>query len=250
MDAVTRKINEGGTSRASLARAEVILTEGERLSREGQYIAAGEKLREAEDYLAKAEKGIAPLLARYGDEKQVQKWRRWAKEIIEESREKGTYAILVIKEGKKLLFYKKGEIFKTYPVALGRNGWSDKHRAQDQATPEGKYRISGKNPKSRFHLALLINYPNEEDRKKFNRAKEKGLLPQGARIGGLIEIHGGGTQGITYGCVALENRQMEELYSLVEVGTPVAIVGALDTLNSLSSISGALGQGRSPKEAN
>jgi hypothetical protein len=247
MDAATRKVNASGPSRGFLTRAEVLLNEAQGLANTAQYLAAEERLKAAEGYLAESEKVITPIVARYRDEKQIHKWRKWAKEAIEESREKGIYSILVIKEKERLLLYKNGGIFKTYPIAFGRNGWSDKFQAQDHATPEGMYRIAGKNPRSRFHLALLINYPDEEDRREFRRAKERGLLPKGAKIGGLIEIHGGGTKGITYGCVALDDRQMEELYPLVEVGTPVAIVGALDSSNSLSSISGASGHGRTQK---
>jgi L,D-peptidoglycan transpeptidase YkuD (ErfK/YbiS/YcfS/YnhG family) len=248
LDVVTRRINESGASRGSLTRAEVTLNEAQVLSNANRYLAAEEKLNEMEGHLAEAEKVITPILNRYQDENQIRKWRKWAKEAIEESKEKGIYSILVIKESKKLLLYKKGEIFKTYRIALGRNGWSDKHRAKDNATPEGKYRIAGKNPRSRYYRALLINYPNEEDRKEFNRAKKRGLLPEASKIGGLIEIHGGGNEGITYGCVALDNRQMEELYNLVELGTPIAIVGALDSPNSLSSISAAIHRGRTQKE--
>jgi L,D-peptidoglycan transpeptidase YkuD (ErfK/YbiS/YcfS/YnhG family) len=248
IDAATRMINESGASRRFLTKAEIVLNEAQELGNMERYPAADEKLNEAQGHLAAAEKVINPILSRYRDEKQIQKWRKWAREAIEESRGKGIYSILVVKESKKLLLYKRGEVVKTYRIALGRNGWSDKHRAQDHATPEGRYRIVGKNPKSRFYLALLINYPNEEDRREFNQAKKKGLLPQGAKIGGLIEIHGGGTEVITYGCVALDDRQMQELYNLVEAGTPVAIVGALDNPNSLSSISAAIDRGRTQKE--
>jgi murein L,D-transpeptidase YafK len=191
---------------------------------------------------------INPILNRYRDENQIKKWRKWAKEAIEESKRKGIDSILVIKESKKLLLYKKGELFKTYRIALGRNGWADKHRAKDNATPEGKYRIAGKNLRSRYYRALLINYPNEEDRREFIRAKKRGLLPEAANIGGSIEIHGGGDEGMTYGCIGLDNRQMEELYNIVEVGTPITIVGAVDNPNSLSSIAAAIHRGRTQKE--
>ena len=248
LNAFTRMINESGASRGFLIRAEVILNEAQVLSNTNQYLAAEEKLNEMEGHLTEAEKMINPILNRYRDENQIKKWRKWAKEAIEESKEKGIYSILVIKESKKLLLYKKGETLKTYRIALGRNGWSDKHRAKDNATPEGKYRIAGKNLRSRYYRALLINYPNEEDRREFDRAKKRGLLPEAANIGGSIEIHGGGNEGITYGCIALDNRQMEELYNLVEVGTPITIVGALDNPNSLSSISAAIHRGRTQKE--
>jgi hypothetical protein len=46
-----------------------------------------------------------------------------------------------------------------------------------------------------------------------------------AGMGGLIEIHGGEKDGMTYGCISLENGHMDELFELVPLGTPVAIVG-------------------------
>jgi murein L,D-transpeptidase YafK len=225
----------GTLSRSYLARAEVALNEVRTLYDGKQYLVSEEKLKEVEVYLAKAEKAIAPVLNRYKDTNQIAKWKRWAMESIEESREKDICCILVIKANKKLLLYKDGSLSKSYPVGLGHNGWSDKLRAKDNATPEGKYRIIRKNPESRYHRALLINYPNEEDQREFSRAKKRGLLPQAASIGGSIEIHGGGDEGLTYGCISLDNHQIEELYNAVDVGTPVTIVGAIDERNSLSS---------------
>ena len=40
---------------------------------------------------------------------------------------------------------------------------------------------------------------------------------------------------MTYGCIAMENDQLNELYNLVDVGTPVTIVGAIDYENIISS---------------
>jgi len=118
---------------------------------------------------------------------------------------------------------------------LGKKGWLKKRYAKDHATPEGKYRIIKKNPKSRFYKALLINYPNESDRRDFLDARQKGHLLKKVNIGGLIEIHGGGKESLTEGCIALDNGPMEELYNLVGIGTPVTIIGALDEQNSISS---------------
>lgn len=235
LERVTLFIHLGKLSRSNLTRAEVALNEVRTLYEEGQYPASEEKLKEVEVYLANAEKVMTPVLSRYKDVNQIAKWKRWATETIEESREKNVYCILVIKANKKLLLYKDGDLSRSYPVGLGQNGWSDKLRAKDNATPEGKYRIIKKNPESRYHKALLINYPNEEDQREFYRAKKRGLLPETARIGGSIEIHGGGDEGLTYGCISLDNKQIEELYHTVDVGTPVTIVGAIDERNSVSS---------------
>ena len=235
LEEMTLSIHLGTLTRSYLARAEVALKEVQTLYKKEQYPSSEEKLKEVEVNLAKAEKAIAPVVSRYKDTNQIAKWKRWATETVEESREEGITSILIIKANKKLLLYKNGSLSKSYPVGLGHNGWSDKQRAKDNATPEGKYKIISKNPASRYHRALLINYPNEEDRREFQRAKKRGLLPQSAGIGGSIEIHGGGDEGLTYGCISLDNHQIEELYYAVDVGTPVTIVGAIDERNILSS---------------
>jgi len=248
LDKFTLMINDGRVSRGSLTKAEVTLGEAETHYRENEYLASEEKLKEAEIYLAEAEKRITPVLSRYTDTGQITRWKKWANETIEESKGKRIYSVLVIKAEKKLLLYKNGEPLKTYRIGLGQRGLSDKQRSKDHATPEGKYRIIAKNPRSRYYKALLINYPNEEDRREFNRAQKKGLLSKTANIGGSIEIHGGGNEGITYGCVSLDNIQMEELYNLVEVGTPVTIVGAVDGQNNLSSVLTVIQDGRAKEE--
>jgi murein L,D-transpeptidase YafK len=81
-----------------------------------------------------------------------------------------------------------------------------------------------------YHKALEIDYPNERDRQRFRQAQVAGELPQNAHIGGLIEIHGEGGKGVnwTSGCVALTNKNMDAVFKLAKIGTPVTIVGALD----------------------
>ena len=96
----------------------------------------------------------------------------------------------------------------------------------DNKTPEGTYTIESRNRRSDFHFSLRISYPNEKDRK---RAKELGVSP-----GGDIMIHGiknglsyvGGfhsTVDWTEGCIAVTNKEMEEIARLVPNGTPVEI---------------------------
>jgi hypothetical protein len=249
LDECSRMANENKASRGRLTRAEVILNEAQTLYERKQYQASEEKLKEVEAHLTAAERMITPVLSRYKDRGQISKWKKWANETIEESADQAIYSVVIIKADRKLFLYKDGELLKSYPVGLGRSGWSDKQRSRDNATPEGRYQIIGKNPSSPYHRALLINYPNEEDREAFYRAKRKGLLPRSAKIGGSIEIHGGGSNGLTYGCISLANNHIEELYSAVEVGTPITIVGAIDHRNSLSSALTEIQNGRSKKKA-
>jgi hypothetical protein len=80
---------------------------------------------------------------------------------------------------------------------------------------------------------VLINYPNDEDQKAFAMAKKDGRVPARAAIGGAIEIHGGGKDSLTEGCVGLENKDMDEIFNLVRIGTPVTILGAVSVENSI-----------------
>lgn len=232
---LTSFINEGRLSRRQLINAELLLSEAQRLAEKGKYPEAEKKLKIIPVYIAAATEAISPVLKRYANKEQIGKWRTWVNDTIETSREKGIFSIFVSKIDRKLVLYKAGAPYKTYSIGLGKNGFHDKLHAGDLATPEGKYFITKKLPRSRYYKALLINYPNDEDRIQFARAKKSGVISSRAGIGGLIEIHGGGTEGMTYGCIALDNRQLDELYSLIDVGTPVTIVGAIDYDNIISS---------------
>ena len=147
--------------------------------------------------------------------------------------------IVVIKSQRKLELYSAGSLVRTYKVGLGHNPIPDKQRSGDRATPEGEFYIFVKNPKSQFHLSLGLSYPNIEDaerglrdglvtraqRDQIVRAiKQKQAPPQYTALGGLIYIHGNGASSDwTWGCVALENEDIEELYRVIPVGTLVTI---------------------------
>ncbi len=219
-------MNEALDIRTKITRAEIYISEGRILYENGMYIDSDERLNQAGQYLERAENEIKSILKRFRDFNQIKKWRKWANETIEESRKRPS--ILIIKFERRLILYKDGIPIKTYSIGLGKRGLSDKSMAKDYATPEGKYKIIGKNPKSKYFKSLLINYPNEEDIIEFRKAKKVGLLPKTAKIGGLIEIHGGGSNLITYGCISMNNNEIQELYDLVSIGTPVTIVGAIN----------------------
>ncbi len=135
--------------------------------------------------------------------------------------------IIVIQKSAHVMSLMRGsQVLRTYKIALGRSPTGPKTKAGDHKTPEGMYSIDGKKPNSKFHLALHISYPSEADRE---RARQLGVSP-----GGDIEIHGlqNGLGWIgslhrtfdwTDGCVALTNAEIEEVWNLVSVGTPVRI---------------------------
>jgi len=232
---LTEIINEGRLAREDLIKAELLLSEATSRYDNSDYVAAEDKIKNLSGFIKAAEDAILPIFNRYADRSHINKWRQMADETIAESKNRDIPVIVVNKSKRILVLYKNGVPFKTYNVGLGRNGSLDKLRAGDNSTPEGKYRVIKKISASRYHKALLINYPNDEDRRNFIRAKKNGLIPAGARIGGLIEIHGGGKDSMTYGCIAMDNNAIDYIFSLIPVGTPVTIVGAVDYENGLSS---------------
>jgi len=134
--------------------------------------------------------------------------------------------IVVSKSSHTMTLFSKGQVLRVYKVALGRGSAGPKERAGDNKTPEGDYMIDQKIAKSRFHLALHISYPNTAQRE---HARTTSVDP-----GGAIEIHGlpkglGWVGPVehdldwTEGCIAVSNSEIEEVWELVPVGTPIEI---------------------------
>lgn len=230
---LTLTMNENDLIRRNLSQAEVVSKEADILFRQEKYNDLGDKIKMIDFHVARAEEALFSILARYADESQLEKWRKWADETIAESRRKGTTVLLVNKLERTLSLYKKGKMVAVYEIGLGKYGLSDKLYAGDEATPEGKYRVVKKLANSRYYKALLIDYPNEEDKTRFSQAKRKGLIPPRAGIGGLIEIHGGGNDSITNGCIGVEDKVMDQIFPEVALGTPVTIVGSLESADRL-----------------
>ena len=225
LDRLSLTINEGRLARRNLTKADLMIKEAGFFLDRGDYDGAGSRLTRASSYIKASENILIPIFNRYTNKTLREKWKRWADEVVAESREKGITVIVVSKMDRSLTVYEQGRPFKTYQIGIGRNGLADKLLAGDGATPEGSYRVVRKTTGSRYGKALLLNYPNDEDRKEFLRLKGMGRIPKRSGMGGLIEIHGGGKEGMTYGCVSLENRHMDEIFEWVTLGTPVAIVG-------------------------
>ncbi len=232
---VTR-IKDRRLSRGYLVTAEVALDQAKTLSAAKRAEEAQKKADVAEKALNQIANVVRPILARYTDPQQINQWRRQVDEAIAESKRSGGEAIVVSKLDRELILYRAGKAVRTYPAGLGFNALADKLRSGDKATPEGRYRVVLKKGASRYYLALLLDYPNEEDRRQFLQAQRKGRIPANAVIGGLIQIHGGGIEGMTNGCVALDNQHIKELFDNVEVGTPIVIVGTLHTNNIASEV--------------
>lgn len=236
LNTLSLELSQRTLSRKQLAQADVLFKEIDRFLERADYEQARSRLNSAESLINQAESILRQQLERYMSQEEIARWRRMAERAVEKSKSGDQLVILVSKLERKLTVYKGGAVLRTYEVGLGFNGLSDKLHAGDNATPEGEYRVIKKVSPSKFGKALLINYPNEEDLRKFNEAKKKGYLTPASRIGGLIEIHGGGKDGLTQGCVALDDTEMEELFRMIAVGTPVTIVGTTDPNNKIIAI--------------
>ena len=148
---------------------------------------------------------------------------------------------LVIKKKDRVLeVYKAGRMIKSYAVVLGFSPEGDKGKEGDGRTPEGDFYVFTRNDKSRFHLSLGLSYPSKDDairglaegiitkaeHDEIIKAIDAGKMPpQKTALGGEIYIHGGGVDSDwTWGCVAMKNEEVEELFRSIPVGTRVTIL--------------------------
>lgn len=177
-------------------------------------------------------------LGRYADESRIAYWQTLARQTIEWSRVHQSAAIVVSKADRELTLYKGGRKVLSYPVRLGFNGMLEKQFQGDGATPEGRYRVTDKRGPghTQFYRALVLDYPNAEDRRRFNHGKKSGRISPAKGIGGQIEVHGADNELLaqTLGCIMLDNPKMATLFEGVAVGTPVTIVGALTRENAVA----------------
>ncbi|MDP2085980.1 MAG: L,D-transpeptidase family protein [Gemmobacter sp.] len=131
--------------------------------------------------------------------------------------------IEVHKAERKMYLLHHDKVLKSYDVGLGANPEGHKQFEGDSKTPEGVYYIDRRNPNSAFHLSIGMSYPNAADRAF---AQSQGKSP-----GGDIFIHGqagkhtrrGRGRDWTDGCIAVTDREMEDIYAMVKVGTPIAV---------------------------
>jgi len=147
---------------------------------------------------------------------------------------------IVVKKGQRqLLLFSADKLVRTYRIGLGLSPIGDKVRQGDRRTPEGDFYIFTKNDKSAFYLSLGISYPNVPAAERglrdhlINKTQYDAIMhalrakkapPQNTLLGGDIYIHGRGAgSDWTWGCVALEDEDIRELFNAVSAGTPVTI---------------------------
>jgi murein L,D-transpeptidase YafK len=214
----------------------MLLSESKIAHEKGNLKEAEVLFKKAEIYINHANTKAAKMLREYFAD--YQKWNSQAKDAINASRN-GNKVILVDKVAHKLYVYQSGKAIRSFDAEFGPNWMAHKERNGDKATPEGNYRVTSEKTggSTIYHKALLLDYPNADDRKQFARKKKQGLLSRNAGIGSLIEIHGNGGRGFdwTSGCVGLKNRDMDDLCRLVGVGTRVTIVGSIEPISVVTN---------------
>ncbi|MEP7149664.1 MAG: L,D-transpeptidase [Acidobacteriota bacterium] len=147
--------------------------------------------------------------------------------------------IIIRKKQRALEVYDSGKLIKAFTIVLGFEPVGDKEVEGDGKTPEGEFYVFTKNAKSKFHLSLGLSYPSKKDAERglakglisklehgqiFSAIDKKQMPPQKTALGGEIYIHGGGTRrDWTWGCVALDNDKIEELFRATPLGTKVTI---------------------------
>jgi len=201
----------------------------------GDIMQANKKLNEGKARISYADAEVNKHLKEYFSN--FSKWQNWVQSTIATSAKTNSYAFVVDKIKHKGFLYYDGKLYKEYDVEFGRNWIGDKLYSGDNATPEGRYMVTRKKNSrdSGYYKALMLNYPNEEDKAEFAARRKSGQIPKSRGIGGLIEIHGNGGKGAdwTKGCVALTDAKIDELFSKLSVGSPVTIVGSTVSLADL-----------------
>jgi hypothetical protein len=222
--------------RNRISRGKLLLSESIVAFNKGSYLQANRKITDAGLLLGDSMEYATNSMKEYFSS--YPQWKSWMDKTIAESKQKRIAVIIVDKYAGKCYLYQNGIRKAEYDAELGKSWIGDKRQKGDKTTPEGMYRITKKleGGATKYYKALLINYPNDDDKKRFDEAVKSGILPASARIGGLIEIHGHGGKGDdwTEGCVALADSDMDKLFKLVKVGTPVTIIGSADDLKTIN----------------
>jgi len=221
--------------RNRISNGKLLLKEGEIAYAKGQYLQANRKITDSEYLLTASYEHATSNLKNYLKSYPV--WKNWVDKTLTDSKRNRDYSIIIDKFSRKCYIYHSGTKKFEFEAELGKNWVGEKRVKGDKATPEGMYKITKKfeGGKTKYYKALLLDYPNDKDKERFRSEKEKGLLPATAKIGGLIEIHGNGGKGIdwTEGCIALVDKEMDVIYKIAKVGTPVTIVGSMVDLQDV-----------------
>jgi len=131
-------------------------------------------------------------------------------------------------------------------IAIGRAGTTTDKIQGDDKTPLGKFHLVRIAPKTPFHRFFGLDYPTEGHAERALQAGTIGLEhyveirqafqigdipPQATPLGGYLGIHGVGKGDLaihadfhwTHGCIALTNRQIDDLSNWIHLGMRVVV---------------------------
>ena len=140
---------------------------------------------------------------------------------------------MVEKSRYRLTVYYQKKPIKAYAIVLGANPKDDKLRQGDKRTPEGRFHVQELYYHSAWSKFIWLDYPNQDSWRKFSQARIRGELKANDDIGGEIGIHGveRGQDWLidrkinwTLGCISLKNKDVDEIYTLLERGTTIEIL--------------------------
>lgn len=152
--------------------------------------------------------------------------------FTKKSTSNNAYYIIIDKSDYELFICKDGDWIIAYPVVFGTNDLSDKQMQGDKRTPEGTFKIKQKRIHNKWNKIFMLDYPTKESYIKFITRKENGMIPNNAKIGGDIAIHGCWPNedfvvdqylNWTLGCISMKNEDVDAIYPYISVGTKVII---------------------------
>ncbi len=220
------------TLRENFNHAAMIISEAKLAREKSDFHIAEAKLERAKKMLITSDRKAKAILEDYFSS--LPRWREMVDEAISRSAKQNSTVIIVDKMAHACRIYRDGKVVREFEVEFGPNWMGQKMHKGDQATPEGVYQVTQKKDKRRtiYYKALLLNYPNNEDRIRYKNNLAAGKFSSRLEIGGSIEIHGHGGRGFdwTNGCVSLTNKDMDVVFSMATEKTPVIIVGSVEPL--------------------
>jgi murein L,D-transpeptidase YafK len=147
--------------------------------------------------------------------------------------QKSQISLLIEKANYRLTVYYNKQPIKSYPIVLGGSPVGDKRREGDNKTPEGIFRIRDRYPHPDWAQFLWLDYPTKESWHRHCLAKQSGQISPLDSVGSEIGIHGvpqgndsfiDNRQNWTAGCISLKRQDVNELASVIQVGTVVEII--------------------------
>jgi hypothetical protein len=169
--------------------------------------------------------------------------------VKEEILEFGEVSILIDRSNYRLHLFSDSLLVKSYKVVFGKNNRSVDNSLNNLTTPIGEYVICDKKALDKYHKMLKINFPNNNDLAGMLKSKEIsqpqydallesknqfGCVSQDLLPNGEIGIIGTGEFNYifknlpfafnwTNGSIAISNENIDELFTVVDVGTKVTI---------------------------